>query len=150
MNAQEESASGDFISHNEAEPITNCTNVKFPNGTLCMVNPEEMLKPWIENPMFLNIVITYSVTFLIGLLGNVTVVVVMIRDRKARSATNLFLVSLAIADLLLLLVHAPLETLQYFVLQWDEYGSICKLAKYAEFLSAIASVLNLAAVTLER
>ncbi|XP_069693719.1 allatostatin-A receptor-like [Periplaneta americana] len=121
----------------------------FPN-LIYMDNPEEMLKPWVINPMFFNIVITHSVTFLVGLVGNVVVVIVMVGDRKSRSATNLFLVSLAVADLLLLLVYAPLETLQYFVMQWDESGAVCKLAMYALLLSAVVSVFNLAAVTLER
>ena len=117
----------------------------------------------------------------------------MIGDRKSRNATTLFLVSLSAADLLLVLVCAPvwkrnliiyctgyatrvppicvytsrfldndasfhyfwlstlqLEALQYFVIQWDEAGTICKTAKYAEVLSAVASVLNLTAVSLER
>jgi len=69
---------------------------------------------------------------------------------QSRNATTLFLVSLSAADLLLLLVCAPLETLQYFVKHLDEAGAICKLIKYAEVLSAMASVLNLTAVSLER
>ena len=115
-----------------------------------MDNPEEMLKPWIINPMFFNIIITHSVTFLFGLVGNVVVVVVMVGDKKSRNVTNLFLVSLAVADLLLLLVYAPLETLQYFVMQWDEDAAVCKLAMFALLQSAVVSVLNLSAVTLER
>lgn len=115
-----------------------------------MEKPEEMLKPWNVNPMFFNIVITHSVTFLFGLVGNVIVVVVMVGDKKYRNATNLFLVSLAVADLLLLLVSAPLETLQYFVAQWDAEAAVCKSAMFAMLMSAVASVLNLAAVTLER
>ena len=115
-----------------------------------MSNPEDMLKPWIGNPLFFHIVFTHSAAFIFGLIGNVVVIVVMIGDRKARNSTNLFLVSLAAADLLLLVVCAPLETLHYFVVQWDEGGAICKMAVYAELLSAVASVLNLLAVTLER
>ena len=122
----------------------------YAKNVLYMENPEEMLKPWIVNPMFFNIVITHSVTFLFGLVGNVVVVVVMVGDKKYRNATNLFLVSLAVADLLLLLVTAPLETLQYFVMQWDAGAAVCKSAMFAMMLSAVVSVLNLAAVTLER
>lgn len=115
-----------------------------------MEHPEDMLKPWIINPLFFNIIITHSITFIFGLVGNIVVVIVMLGDRKSRSATNLFLVSLAVSDLLLLLVYAPLETLQYFVMQWDESAAVCKMAMYALLLSAIVSVLNLAAVTFER
>nr|XP_053631301.1 uncharacterized protein LOC128687760 [Cherax quadricarinatus] len=61
-----------------------------------------------------------------------------------------FLVSLAVADLLLLLLCVPLETLQYFL--WTPHLSlpVCKLSSYCELLSAVASVLNLTAVSLER
>lgn len=117
--------------------------------TFYMANPDDMLEPW-KITKNLSIVITYSVTFVIGVFGNITAVVGMIGDRKSRNATTLFLVSLSAADLLLLLVCAPLETLQYFVIQLDETGAICKTVKYAEVLSAVASVLNLTAVSLER
>ncbi|RWS22337.1 neuropeptide FF receptor 2-like protein, partial [Leptotrombidium deliense] len=69
---------------------------------------------------------------------------------KLRSPTASFLVSLAAADLLLLLVYIPLETLEYFVITWDKGGSVCKLSCYVEMLSGVASVLNLVAVSIER
>ena len=119
-------------------------------GIICVDNPKEMLEPWMVNNDFTLLITSYAVTFFIGVLGNVTAMMGMIGDRKSRNATTLFLVSLSAADLLLLLVCAPLETLQYFVIHWDEAGTICKLIKYAEVLSAMASVLNLTAVSLER
>lgn len=64
--------------------------------------------------------------------------------------TSVFLVSLAVADLLLLTIYLPLEVAHYFVVQWDKDGTVCKLAAYAESVSAFASVLNLVAVTFER
>ena len=57
-----------------------------------MPNPEEMLHPATINPFFFHIIITYFITFVVGLLGNVFVVTVMVGDRKSRNATNLFLV----------------------------------------------------------
>ncbi|EFX75384.1 hypothetical protein DAPPUDRAFT_107858 [Daphnia pulex] len=116
---------------------------------VCMPNPKKILEQW-EIDKNLAMLISYSVIFVIGVLGNVTAMMGMIGDRKSRNGTTLFLVSLSAADLLLLLVCAPLEVLQYFVIQWDEAGTICKTAKYAEVLSAVASVLNLTAVSLER
>ena len=62
----------------------------------------------------------------------------------------MFLVSLAVADLLLVAVCAPLETMGYFLNPWTQGGSLCQLQSYVEMLSAVASVLNLTAVTLER
>jgi hypothetical protein len=146
-----ENGSSDSLSDSSLfEDNLSSMNDGYPMNLIFIDNPEDMLKPWIINPMFFNIIIAHSITFLFGLVGNITVVVVMVGDRKSRSATNLFLVSLAMADLLLLLVYAPLETLQYFVMQWDENAAVCKMAMYALLLSAVVSVLNLSAVTLER
>lgn len=69
---------------------------------------------------------------------------------KFRSPTAVFLVSLAVADLLLILVLVPLETLEYFMITWGGLSSICKTIAYVEGISAFATVLNLVAVSIER
>ncbi len=66
------------------------------------------------------------------------------------SNKSMFLVSLAVADLLLVAVSAPLETMGYFLNPWTKGGRLCQLQYYVEMLSAVASVLNLTAVSLER
>ncbi len=65
----------------------------------------------------------------------------------------MFLVSLAVADLLLVGVCAPLETMNYFLNRWTNFTvrtRLCQLQSYVEMLSAVASVLNMTAVSLER
>jgi len=96
------------------------------------------------------IIATHAVTFLIGVIGNGVVIATWSIKGKLRSPTAVFLVSLAAADLLLLLVFVPLETLEYFVITWDAGGSICKMSSYVEMLSGMATVLNLVAVSIER
>uniref|UniRef100_A0A0P4VXT6 G-protein coupled receptors family 1 profile domain-containing protein n=1 Tax=Scylla olivacea TaxID=85551 RepID=A0A0P4VXT6_SCYOL len=74
----------------------------------------------------------------------------MAGDRKSRNTTNLFLVSLSMADLLMLLLCVPLKTVYFFVVLWDSGGAACKVANYIMMLSFTASVLNLTAVSIER
>ncbi|XP_045118284.1 galanin receptor 2a-like [Portunus trituberculatus] len=74
----------------------------------------------------------------------------MAGDRKSRNTTNMFLVSLSVADLLMLLLCVPLKTVYFFVVLWDSGGAACKVANYVMMLSFTASVLNLTAVSLER
>ncbi|XP_047103400.1 galanin receptor 2a-like [Schistocerca piceifrons] len=116
-----------------------------PAATVCMADPAEMLKPWKLNSLFFHIVGWHAAALVCGVAGNALVLAA-----SRRSATSLFLASLAAADLLLLLLHAPLDLLQYFVASWDAAGAVCRAAEYAASLSAAASVLNLAAVTIER
>ncbi len=66
------------------------TNVSGENELMVfeMDDPEEMLKPAFINPFFLYILIIYSISFVVGIIGNVFVIV---GDRKSRNVTNLFL-----------------------------------------------------------
>ncbi|KAH7645578.1 g protein-coupled receptor-like protein 3 [Dermatophagoides farinae] len=102
------------------------------------------------NPSFMPIIITHTLTFLIGVIGNGVVIATWSMHGKFRSPTAVFLVSLAIADLLLLLVFVPLETLEYFMITWTGLSSICKMIAYVEAISAMSTVMNLLAVSIER
>ncbi|KAF7489732.1 Proteinase-activated receptor 1 [Sarcoptes scabiei] len=111
--------------------------------------PHDMLHPTI-NPSFMPIIITHTITFLIGVIGNGVVIATWSMHGKFRSPTAVFLVSLAIADLFLLLVFVPLETLEYFMITWGGMSSICKMIAYVEAISAMSTVMNLVAVSIER
>ncbi|KAK2718910.1 galanin receptor 2b-like isoform X2 [Artemia franciscana] len=115
-------------------------------------NITDMLNPWKYNSEFGLIVTTHAFTFLCGIVGNIFVITMMTsgRDRASRSTTSLFLVSLAVSDLILLLFCTPLQTVEYFANHWIKGGYVCKIQSYVETLSATASVLNLTVVSLER
>ncbi|XP_022247765.1 type-1B angiotensin II receptor-like [Limulus polyphemus] len=131
--------------------ISNITTTDHPQSdVIYFPHPEEMLIPWMTNSYFPFIMTTYIITFIIGVTGNIVVIAVMTCDNSSRNVTSIFLVSLAVADLLLLVIYVPLDVAHYFVIQWDKDGTICKTAAYAETVSAFASVFNLMAVTLER
>ena len=84
-----------------------------------------------------------------GVTGNFLVIFALVGDKKARNATSAFLVSLAAADLVFLLVCIPYDTVSKFG-YWRAGKPLCKLSGFAEMLSASASILNLTAVSVER
>ncbi|KAK2185511.1 hypothetical protein NP493_232g02001 [Ridgeia piscesae] len=53
--------------------------------------------------------IAYGLTFMLGVTGNVLVVVSIVRSRAMQTVTNVFLVSLASADLMLVLLCVPIK-----------------------------------------
>ncbi|XP_037092317.1 galanin receptor type 2-like isoform X2 [Pollicipes pollicipes] len=109
-----------------------------------------MLKPWRFIPQFVPVIVTHGITFVLGVIGNTLIIIALKRDTRTRSATSAFLISLAVADLLLLLLCVPLNTAEYFLVTWGGEGTVCRLASYVEMLSLVASVLNLTAVSFER
>ncbi|KAK2721957.1 galanin receptor 2a-like [Artemia franciscana] len=128
----------------------NCSNYSAVPQIICTADPHSMLKPWNVNPDFIQIIGIYSVTFVIGVLGNLVAIIGMATDTKSNSATTLFLLSLAVVDLALLALCIPMETATYFVTHWDESGTICRLSYYLQSTIFAISVLNLSAVSIER
>ncbi|XP_071532207.1 galanin receptor 2a-like isoform X1 [Panulirus ornatus] len=112
-------------------------------------DPNDLHYPW-KIPFFFLYLTTYLLTLIFGIMGNVAVIALMAGDRKSRNTTNMFLVSLSLADLLMLLLCVPLEIVYFFVVLWDSGGTVCKIANYFMMLSFTSSVLNLTAVSLER
>ncbi|XP_063431072.1 allatostatin-A receptor-like [Mytilus trossulus] len=111
---------------------------------------ENLRKPWVRNAHFVPTVTIYSVAFLVGLIGNALVIFAVFGDRKSRSVTKNFMVSLAVADILFLLVCVPYQTVGYTINNWSLGSVICKLVGFVEMLTAMASILNLSSVSVER
>jgi hypothetical protein len=117
-------------------------------------------QPWTADPAFGPTVVVYGLAFALGFLGNLFVVIALLADRKWDSAagsggggggaTNSFLVSLAVADVLFLVVSLPYEIGAKLSEAWQAGRALCKLATFVEMATAAASVLNLTAVSIER
>jgi hypothetical protein len=107
-----------------------------------------------RDPLYILIPITaiYAVILLTGLVGNVSTCVVIARNKHMHTATNYYLFSLAISDLLLLVSGLPQE--MYFI-WWRVYPDVlgekvCILQGFAAETSANATVLTITAFTVER
>ena len=62
----------------------------------------------------------------------------------------MFLASLSCAELLMLVVYIPLEVTKDHLTQEVKDGTVCKLKEFIKMLAALASVINLVAVSVER
>ncbi|RZF47220.1 hypothetical protein LSTR_LSTR004929 [Laodelphax striatellus] len=95
---------------------------------------------------------TLYVTILVcGVVGNVSTCVVIARNKHMHTATNYYLFSLAISDLLLLLAGLPTEIYHLWFLYPYVFGeAVCVLTGLAAETSANATVLTITAFTVER
>lgn len=92
------------------------------------------------------------VIFIIGLAGNVLVITVIVRRRSLQTPTNCYLLSLCVADCILLL-SSNLPTIPEPLLPAEDwpYGSfMCTLLVFLGYLGANVSSLSIGAFTVER
>ncbi|XP_076829244.1 neuromedin-U receptor 1 [Brachyhypopomus gauderio] len=104
-----------------------------------------------RSPLFLPMCIAYVSIFAIGLLGNVLTCVVIARYWVMRTPTNYYLFSLALSDLLVLLLGLPLEAYEL----WSNYPFLlgsggCYFKTCLFETVCLASVLNVTFLSAER
>lgn len=95
--------------------------------------------------------VVFLIIVIIGVVGNGLVIFVILLDRKMRqSITNLFIMNLAIADLLIMLFGIP-EIIQFMLRTgWILGPAACKSNRFIMTVSLYASVLCLVSVCIER
>ncbi|KAJ8676465.1 hypothetical protein QAD02_012252 [Eretmocerus hayati] len=107
----------------------------------------------VRDPLYVVIPISilYASIFVTGTIGNVSTCIVIARNKSMHTATNYYLFSLAVSDLLLLMCGMPAEIYQV----WSKYPYVfgetfCVLRGLAAETSSNASVLTITAFTAER
>ncbi|XP_037368931.1 C-X-C chemokine receptor type 3 isoform X2 [Talpa occidentalis] len=92
--------------------------------------------------------VLYSLLFVLGLLGNGAVATVLLSQRAALSSTDIFLLHLAVADVLLVLT-LPLWAVDAAV-QWVFGSGLCKVAGALFHINFYAGALLLACISIDR
>lgn len=116
----------------------NLTNISYVKDCLkrecvpvseCTRHIEEHVTPGVIEWI---IVILYSVIFFVGLLGNGLVCFVVIRVSYMRTVVNIFIVNLAVADFLVLLVCLPPSVLTDITESWYLGEVMCKMVPFLQ------------------
>ncbi|KAM3850507.1 cholecystokinin receptor type A [Diretmus argenteus] len=92
----------------------------------------------------------YSLIFLLSVLGNSLIIIVLMRNKRMRTVTNLFLLSLSISDLMVSLVCVPFTLIPNLMRDFVFGTGMCKLVMYFMGVSVSVSTFNLVAISLER
>ncbi|CAL1528666.1 unnamed protein product [Lymnaea stagnalis] len=88
--------------------------------------------------------------FTIGVVGNVLVCFVVLRSKHMQTVTNLFIVNLACADAVVLVLCSPSTVLQSVTETWFLGEAMCKVVIFFQNTVVGVSVLTLSAIAVER
>lgn len=130
------------------EMAESCTGT--PDNSTGLNGTDEENDELYNGPEWFVIPIVFGVIFLVGIVGNGTLIYTVLRNKNMRSTPNVLLVSLALGDLLLILISVPFSSTIYTFTDWPYGESICKLNEFLGTLSLGVSVFTLTALSGER
>lgn len=111
---------------------------------------DNVYEPYSNRPETYIVPVVFAMIFVVGVLGNGTLVLVFIRHRSMRSVPNTYILSLALGDLLVIITCVPFTSTVYTVESWPYGELICKLSEATKDVSIGVSVFTLTALSAER
>ncbi|XP_042314596.1 endothelin receptor type B [Sceloporus undulatus] len=88
--------------------------------------------------------------FVVGLLGNATLLRIIYKNKCMRNGPNLLIASLALGDLLLIVIDIPIHLYKLHAENWPFGVEICKLFPFIQKTSVGITVLSLCALSIDR
>jgi hypothetical protein len=92
----------------------------------------------------------YTLIFIIGISGNVLVVYVVCAKKTMQTVTNLFIMNLALSDILMCLLCVPFTPISFYQKDWALGKFLCHLVPFSLGLSVYVSTLTSLAIAIDR
>uniref|UniRef100_A0A8B9LPP9 Mu-type opioid receptor n=1 Tax=Astyanax mexicanus TaxID=7994 RepID=A0A8B9LPP9_ASTMX len=105
----------------------------------------------VSTPVIIAIIITavYSIVCALGLVGNVLVMYVIIRYTKMKTATNIYIFNLALADALATST-LPFQSVNYLMGTWPFGDVLCKIVMSIDYYNMFTSIFTLTTMSVDR
>ncbi|KAI3366070.1 hypothetical protein L3Q82_009892, partial [Scortum barcoo] len=95
-------------------------------------------------------ILLYSLIFLISVFGNLLIIVVLMLNKRMRTVTNSFLLSLAVSDLMMAIFCMPFTLIPNILEDFIFGAAMCKTVSYFMGISVSISTFSLVAIAIER
>ena len=96
------------------------------------------------------VIVLFPLTFLLGSIGNLLVIVVVYMNKHMRNSTNLLIISLAIADLCFIVCCVPFTGVILTLNEWPMGDVFCRVYNYVINVTCYAGVYTLVLMSLDR
>ncbi|XP_012733454.2 neuropeptide Y receptor type 4-2 isoform X1 [Fundulus heteroclitus] len=96
------------------------------------------------------LVVWYSVTMVLGLVGNVGLICIITHRREKVNVTSIFICNLSFSDILVCVFCLPFTVIYTLMDHWVFGSLLCRLVPFIQCVSVTVSVLSLVFIALER
>ncbi|XP_041957508.1 neuropeptide FF receptor 1 like 2 [Alosa sapidissima] len=110
------------------------------------------LPPYYQHsfPVAASLILVYLFIFLLCMVGNGLVCLIVLKNRRMRTVTNLFILNLAVSDLLVGIFCIPTTLVDNLITGWPFSNTVCKMSGLVQGMSVSASVFTLVAIAVDR
>ncbi|XP_008296962.1 cholecystokinin receptor [Stegastes partitus] len=95
-------------------------------------------------------ILLYSLIFFLSVFGNLLIIVVLTVNKRMRTVTNTFLLSLAVSDLMMAIFCMPFTLIPSILKDFIFGAAMCKIVSYLMGISVSISTFSLVAIAIER
>ncbi|XP_027533206.1 probable G-protein coupled receptor 83 [Neopelma chrysocephalum] len=96
------------------------------------------------------LIVAYLFIIVFSLFGNILVCHVVTKTKHMHSATSLFIVNLAVADIMITLLYTPLTLARFVNSTWIFGKGMCHVSRFVQYCSLHVSALTLTAIAVDR
>ncbi|KAJ8349915.1 hypothetical protein SKAU_G00250450 [Synaphobranchus kaupii] len=98
---------------------------------------------------YINTVVS-CIVFVVGIIGNSTLLRIIYKNKCMRNGPNFLIASLALGDLLHILIDIPINVYKLLAEDWPFGVGVCKLVPFIQKISVGITVLSLCALSIDR
>ncbi|KAH3853658.1 neuropeptide Y receptor type 6-like [Dreissena polymorpha] len=103
-----------------------------------------------ESHWKITIIVIYSIVIFIGFLENLVIVCILIRKNHLQNPTNIFILCLAVSDILLCLFNLPFQLHYQLTNQWVFGKTLCKVIMATYGVPVFVSSMSILMIAIDR
>lgn len=101
-------------------------------------------------PAILLLIGAYAVVTLVGLFGNLCLIVIIRKQKESQNVTNILIANLSLSDILICVMCIPF-TVTYTLMDYWVFGeAMCKITSFVQSMSVTVSIFSLVLIAIER
>ncbi|XP_061439903.1 neuropeptide Y receptor type 1 [Rhineura floridana] len=100
--------------------------------------------------MVFTLALAYGAVILLGISGNLALIIIILKQKEMRNVTNILIVNLSFSDLLITIMCLPFTFVYTLMDHWVFGEAMCKLNPFVQCVSITVSVFSLVLIAIER
>ncbi|KAM5309377.1 neuropeptide Y receptor type 1 isoform 1-T2 [Glossophaga mutica] len=100
--------------------------------------------------MIFIIALAYGAVIILGVTGNLALIIIILKQKEMRNVTNILIVNLSFSDLLVAIMCLPFTFVYTIMDHWVFGEAMCKLNPFVQCVSITVSIFSLVLIAVER